>query len=127
MQREFLEWDYLSLCWVCPSQCIDATLCQENWISLNYLDFLILPQQTVDSLVETDRKPISKRCNDVRIDSNCRVLLQSRFTRHTFPEIWVYMKFGCTKYNGNVMAHLPFKLCVPILMKISITIHRDKI
>ena len=40
---------------------------------------------------ETERIPIFKRCNDVRIDSACRVLLQSRFTRHTFSqhEIWL--------------------------------------
>ena len=38
-----------------------------------------------------DSIPISKRCNYVRIDSACRVLLQSRFNKHTFPqhEIWL--------------------------------------
>ena len=62
------------------------------------------------SRAENEKIPIFKRCNDVRIDSVSRVLLQSRFTRHTFSqhEIWL------TKYNWNVMAHLPFKLCVPI-------------
>ena len=53
-------------------------------------------QQTQDSWADTDRIPISKRGNNVRIDSACRVLpkvlLQSRFTRHTFSqhEIWFY-------------------------------------
>ena len=48
-------------------------------------------QQTQDSWSEIDKIPISKRCNDVLIDSACRVLLQSRFTRHTFSqhEIWL--------------------------------------
>ena len=38
---------------------------------------------TKDSWAETDKIPISERCIDVRIDSHCRVRLQSRFTRHT--------------------------------------------
>ena len=69
-----------------------------------------LSQQTQNSHAKTDRIPISKRCNDVRIDSAFMVLLQISFTRHTFSQheiLWI-------KYNGNVMAHLPSKLCVPI-------------
>ena len=48
-------------------------------------------QQTQDSWAETDRIPISKRCNDVWIDSAGKVLGQWRFTRHTIPqhEIWL--------------------------------------
>ena len=46
-------------------------------------------QQTQDSLNEIDRIQISKRCNYVRINSACRVLLQSRFSRHTYaPSTW---------------------------------------
>ena len=70
-------------------------------------------QQTQDSWAETDRIPIFKRCNDVRIVSSCRVMLVC--SNHVLPDIhFLNMKFGWTKYNGNVMAHLPFKLCVPI-------------
>ena len=36
-------------------------------------------------------------------------------SNHVLLDIrFLNMKFGWTKYNGNVMAHLPFKLCVPI-------------
>ena len=42
-------------------------------------------------MAETDRVPISKRYNDVRIDSACWEQLQSRFTRRTYSqrEIWL--------------------------------------
>ena len=43
-------------------------------------------QQTQDSCTETVRIPIYKSCVDVRIDSACRILLQSRFTRYTFSQ-----------------------------------------
>ena len=36
-------------------------------------------------------------------------------SNHVLPDIcFLNMKFGWTKYNGNVMAHLPLKLFVPI-------------
>ena len=67
-------------------------------------------QQTQDSWAKT----LYKRFNNVRIDSACRVLFD------VLPDrCFLNMKFG-----GNVMAHLPFKLCVPI--RISITIYREQ-
>ena len=57
-----------------------------------------ISQQTPDSWAETDTIAISKHCNDVRIDSACRELLQSRFARHTFlqHEIWLdQIKWKC--------------------------------
>ena len=36
-------------------------------------------------------------------------------SNHVLPDIrFLNMKFGWIKYNGNAMAHLPFKQCVPI-------------
>ena len=43
----------------------------------------LLSQQIQDPWAETDRIPISKRRNEVRIDSACIVLLQSRFAMQT--------------------------------------------
>ena len=59
------------------------------FISLIKFD-VVSSQQTQNSWAETVKIPISKRCNDVRIDSAFRVQLQSRFIRHTFfqHEIW---------------------------------------
>ena len=57
-------------------------------------------QQTQDSWAETDRIPISKRCKYLRIDSAWRVLLQSRFTRHTFPQNKIWLNQIQWKCNG---------------------------
>ena len=58
------------------------------------------PRQTQDSWAESDRIPISKRCNNVRNDSASRVLLQSRFTRHTFPQHEIWSDQIQWKWNG---------------------------
>ena len=72
------------------------------------MNFMTLhTQQTLELWAETDRIPISKRCNDVLIDS---ALVY--YSNHVLPAIrFLNMKFGWIKYKGNVMAHLPFKLC----------------
>ena len=76
-------------------------------------------QQTEESWTETDSKPISKRSNDVRIDSTCKVLAQSRFTRHTFSqhEIWLdqiqlncngptHLRAACANSDNSITFHL---------------------
>ena len=75
------------------------------------VDILIrLSHQTQDSWAETGRIPIYKRFNDLLTDSACVIMLQSGFTRHPFP----HMKFGLSKYNGNVMARHTFELNMAI-------------
>ena len=51
-----------------------------------------------------------KRCYDVRIDSACRVLLQSRFTKHTFSQYEIWLDEMQWKCDGP----FPLTLCVPI-------------
>ena len=55
----------------------------------------------------TDFKNVVATCGLVQSVGYCsnRVLADIRFLNK---------KFGWTKYNENVMANLPFKLCVPI-------------
>ena len=71
-------------------------------------------QQALDSWAEPDRIPISKRCNGARIDSACRVLLQSHFTRHTFSqrEIWLYQ----IQWKCDGPSHL--RADVPIMINV---------
>ena len=63
-------------------------------------------QQTQNSWAETDRIPIYKRCNDVRM-----IQPLGYYSNHVLPDISFLdmrnMHGGWTKYNGNVMAHLP--------------------
>ena len=71
---------------------LSASFLQLSSISAETLSVVTnVSHQTQDSWAETDIIPIFNRCNDVWIDSGCRVLLKSRCTRHTFPqhEIWL--------------------------------------
>ena len=94
----------------------DATLhmilyCKIRWSNDHLTTSLFCQIPANTWLMGRNRQiPISIRCNDVRIDSAYRVLLQSRFTRHTVR--FLNMKFGQTKYNGNAIALLPFKVHV---------------
>ena len=51
--------------------------------------------------VQTDGKPVSKRCNDVRIYSACSVLVQSRFPRHTFSQLEIWLDQIQWKCDGQ--------------------------
>ena len=69
-------------------------LCYPVQAEVYIIWFLPIQANIVYSWAETERIPISKRCNDVRIDSAFRVLLKSRLVDIRF----LNMKFGWTKF-----------------------------